>query len=211
LTWAGLWDGLGPTLSELPRILRDCVGNFAADTPVTPLAWIPWAALVVGVLLYALRLAPPGRRLRLAGLTVVALAAVVVAADVHRQSGEVKSRYILPFLMPVVFFAGALITEAGLRLSRAAQNRLVAVSVGTAAWVHFVAWWWAARRTAVGSDGPVWFAPHAEWSPPGGWLPWELVAIAGAGVFVLGAISALAARRQRAAAPLVGHREPVSP
>jgi hypothetical protein len=46
--------------------------------------------------------------------------------------------------------------------------------------VQLVAWWTNARRFTVGIGGPRWFLPAAEWSPPLGWWPWLLLAIAGA-------------------------------
>ncbi|CAA9513230.1 MAG: hypothetical protein AVDCRST_MAG30-2608, partial [uncultured Solirubrobacteraceae bacterium] len=47
---------------------------------------------------------------------------------------------------------------------------------------HLGAWWFNARRAATGTDGPAWFLGAAEWAPPGGWVVWALVALAGAGL-----------------------------
>ena len=45
--------------------------------------------------------------------------------------------------------------------------------------LQVIAWYLAARRSAVGVAGPLDFLGHAQWSPPGGWAPWLVCAIAG--------------------------------
>jgi hypothetical protein len=40
-----------------------------------------------------------------------------------------------------------------------------------------VAWYCNARRSAVGSEGPWFFFPSAEWQPPLGWGLWCALAL----------------------------------
>ena len=40
---------------------------------------------------------------------------------------------------------------------------------GGVGFLHAVAWYSNARRSAVGSEGPWLFLPSAEWHPPLGW------------------------------------------
>jgi hypothetical protein len=50
--------------------------------------------------------------------------------------------------------------------------------------VHLLAFYWAARRAAVGTDGPILFFTDAGWTPPLGWIPWLLAATAGSAMLV---------------------------
>jgi hypothetical protein len=63
----------------------------------------------------------------------------------------------------------------------------------TAAVVHLGAWWAYAHRSAVGTDGPFFFIPDAEWTPPGGYALWIAMVVAGA---ALTAAAAWAARNE---------------
>ena len=62
--------------------------------------------------------------------------------------------------------------------------------------VHFVAWYVNARRSAVGTGGPLFFLDDAKWSPAGGWVPWLLLAGLGALALLAAAVTpAVQARR----------------
>ena len=45
--------------------------------------------------------------------------------------------------------------------------------------VQFGAWWFYARRSAVGVDGPFAFLGKAEWTPWAGWGLWLAFALVG--------------------------------
>jgi hypothetical protein len=61
--------------------------------------------------------------------------------------------------------------------------------------IQFIAWYVNARRSAVGTGGPLFFLDDAKWSPAGGWIPWLVLA-------ALGSLSLMAA------AALVFRRDP---
>jgi hypothetical protein len=49
--------------------------------------------------------------------------------------------------------------------------------------VQFGAFWYNSRRYAVGSQGPAFFIPAAQWSPPWGWP--AVLGLAGGGALLL--------------------------
>lgn len=155
----------------------DLVGGFGYlefDLP----AWVPlvWALVVCGLLGAALRAAPPRRRLTLAaavGAVGVGLPVLLYAAVIRHTGFGLQARYVLPVIAVLPLVAGEL-------ASRRARGRgwfLAAGAVLAAA--QLGAWWANARRSAVGIDGPAWFLGAAERAPPGGWVPWALLAVVG--------------------------------
>ena len=64
----------------------------------------------------------------------------------------------------------------------------VAALVCAIGFFHLFAWYWNARRHAVGLDGVSLFFERAEWYPPGGWWFWALLMIIGVVLLVLSAL-----------------------
>ena len=81
--------------------------------------------------------------------------------------------------------AGEILVRRYDRLRALDARQVFVPFVLIAGFVQLVAWWTNARRFAVGIRGPRWFVPSAEWSPPFGWWPWLLLALAGVGVLIL--------------------------
>ncbi len=183
------------TLAPFPESLR----GENADLVVTALTWQPvaafgyldwrippaaeWAWWTAVVVLLAVALLAGTARHRLAVVTAV-LAAVVTTsllqAAVLRPTGfGVQGRHVLPVLVVVPLLAGEALLRCRARLPRAAAPLRVAVAVVVGA-VHVVAVVAAARRAAVGVMGPWSFLAVSAWDPPPGWVPWLVVAVAGA-------------------------------
>jgi hypothetical protein len=93
---------------------------------------------------------------------------------------------VLPLLAVVPLIAGDLVREHAAELSERLRRGLVSAIPPAVAAVHLLAFYWAARRAAVGTDGPLVFT-HSGWSPPLGWVVWLAVATAGAVMLALGA------------------------
>jgi hypothetical protein len=89
---------------------------------------------------------------------------------------------MLPLLVALPILCGEL-------APRSAARRLLPGALAITALVQFVAWYVNARRSAVGTGGPLFFPGDAKWSPAGGWLPWVVLA-------VLGSVALLAALAQ---------------
>lgn len=180
-------DGLGSSITALPTILRQAVGMFVSDLLLPWYANALWAAMVVALLAASAAVAAPGERIRLAGLAIVTLGTLVVLLDlIIQNTGVTYGRYIFPLLVPLPLYGTSILAERGERLTVAVRRRLVASIVIAATFVQALAWWENARRIAVGTDGPHFFLSHAQWKPPGGWLPWAALAAAGTVSYLLG-------------------------
>lgn len=183
-------DALRQSLHDLDDIARHAVGNFGAlDTPLPGWLYLAWAlAALVVCGLAALR----GSWRERAGLTACAVVALVVTIGVSvfqlRTGYGAQGRHVLPALVLLPLWAGEVLRRHPDGLTRLAPAIGVVWAIGQA-----VAWLANARRAAVGADGSWWFFGAAEWSPPGGWWPWALMAAAGA---ALGLAAAMAARER---------------
>jgi hypothetical protein len=148
-------------------------------------AWFAAGFLLVGL---ALRVA--GRRERIAFAAVAAAALVLpmlLWIYAIRQTGYgLQGRHVLPLLVVVPLIAGELIRAHAGVLSERLRRRLVTGVPAVVAVVHLLAFYWAARRAAVGTDGPLVFLGDSGWSPPLGWVTWLAVAAAGAAALALG-------------------------
>ena len=98
-----------------------------------------------------------------------------------------QGRHVLPVLVLVPLWAGEILRRRPEGLAWLLPAAGVLWAAGQA-----VAWLANARRAAVGTDGSWWFFGAAEWSPPGGWWVWAVLAAAGA---ALGLAATIAARR----------------
>jgi hypothetical protein len=186
---------VGDSIDHATRSLPELVGGLGAleyDLPL--MVYVAWFAALALVVAAALR---AGRRRERATLATALLAAAVlpplfyIAFSRHTGFG-LQGRHLLPVLAAVPLLAGEIAWRAEARLS-ALEARLLALALPVAvAACHAVAFHANARRSAVGTDGPVAFLAEADWTPPLGWVPWLLVAVAGAALLAAPAI--LAAR-----------------
>jgi len=117
----------------------------------------------------------------------------------------IQGRHLLPLVVVATVLAGAAVTD---RLEGSDLRSVVPRLLGTlgclAGGIQAFAVYWNARRYAVGIDGPLNFSGQSEWSPPGGWIPWLILAAAG------GIMLAASAVRNGAQGP-IEVVEPASP
>ena len=145
------------------------------------LAYGLWGALAVALVTTALLVGSRRQRLHLllaigAALTLPVL---LVATTMRHTGFGLQGRYVLSFSLVVPLLAGEILVRRYDRLRALDAAQLFLPFALVAGFVQFVAWWTNARRFAVGIRGPRWFLPSAEWSPPLGWWPWLLLAVAG--------------------------------
>jgi hypothetical protein len=169
---------IGHAPHEWWRASSELIGKFGYLEYQLPLLYVLWFALGFGLIGLALYVSDRRGRLIVGGLTAFALVfPMAVWLFVVRQSGYgMQGRYVLPVLVAVPLVAGEMLRRHGGRVPAWAIVPLP-LAVGV---LQLMAWYLAARRSAVGVSGPLDFLGQAEWSPPGGWGPWLACAIAGA-------------------------------
>jgi hypothetical protein len=138
--------------------------------------------------------------LLLAAATVVVLAAAAYSVILSPIGWELQGRYVLPVAVLLPLLGGFVLYRAG------APTRADVFLVGLAvAAMQFAVFWANARRYAVGRHGSLDFASVADWTPPGGWLPWLVLAAAGCLLVALSLLPLTAAEREDVTgSPLVG-------
>jgi Predicted membrane protein (DUF2142) len=177
-----LVPSLSQGIAQLPAVLREQVGVFNyLEVSMPRLAYGVWDALTVALTTTALLVGSRWQRVHLLVSIGAALALpVVLVATTMRHTGfGLQGRYVLSFSLVVPLLAGEILVRRHDRLRALDAEHLFfpfALGVG---FVQLVAWWTNAWRFAVGMRGPRWFLPSAEWSPPLGWWPWLVLALAG--------------------------------
>ncbi|MFJ9840617.1 DUF2142 domain-containing protein [Kitasatospora sp. NPDC101155] len=181
--------------------MKQMIGYFGwldAQAPAATL--LVWCAVVIALALFALCYA----RFRdvlaivgvMAGIVVIPIAAQAMQA---RQLGMIwQGRYLLPFAVGLPIICAALCHER-LPWGGFAWRRLLVLSGFSLALVNVVAFVWALRRNAVGTDGALLISP-AAWGPPGGWPIW--VAVYSVAALATGLLTAVSDHRGRALPPL---------
>jgi hypothetical protein len=108
-------------------------------------------------------------------------------------------RWSLPLSTGVPLLAGYAIARAtppgAARWRRALATGAASVAAACAATGHLIAFYWEARRNAVGLNGPLWFFARPAWRPPV--AAWIL--LAGTGLIVLAVAPSVLTRRVRVA------------
>ncbi len=200
-------DALDPSLSNLPSVAQEAIGNFGSlDAPMPAFTYVLWAALVVVLGATALVVGDSRERLSLAGLVAAAVAVTIVMSMVYREIGPLHGRYAMPFLVLVPLWEGELVLRHRADLRADVLRALGATVFGAAAIVQLVGWWASAHRFAVGTEGSWLFTGAAMWSPPLGWWPWLALAVLAAAAYAAAAVAAvrLPARGQAADRNRVG-------
>jgi hypothetical protein len=186
-------DGLPVVAERWPALVQQLVGEFGStDVPLLaaiPAVWSVLAALLIGA---ALVIGSFGERLALllAAATVVVLAAAAYAVILSPVGWELQGRYVLAVAVLLPLLSGFVLYRAG--APTRADVFLFGLAVGA---MQFAAYWENARRYAVGRYGPLDFVSVAEWTPPGGWLLWVVLAAAGCLLVALSLVPMTAAER----------------
>ena len=122
--------------------------------------------------------------------TMVALAYYLYVSVFLTVDANIQGRYFLgPAAFVTILGATVVIERLSPKAPWAVGRLYLAVGVFVPA-VQLFAVYWNARRYAVGSTGPTWFLPDAEWAPPGGFVPWLIVAALGAVILGVGTVTA---------------------
>ncbi|MDQ6650046.1 MAG: DUF2142 domain-containing protein [Actinomycetota bacterium] len=173
---------LGPAVRHLPGLARQGVGVFGwIDTPMPRAAYALalLAMSVVGVL--ALWVGTRRQRLVLAGTAITALVATVaVEAFTQTPYGFVsQGRYTLAVAVATPLLSAHILVERGARAPALLLGAALAGAALVASLLQVTGWYAQAHHYSVGLAGPRNFLAAPAWSPPGGWAPWVLCAVAG--------------------------------
>ena len=183
----GYVDALKQSLHDLDDIAFQVIGNFGVlDTPVPGWLSVLWGLAAVGLCGLAAARGSWRERACLLACAAVALGLTIAVSVFQLRTGfGAQGRHVLPVLVLVPLWAGEMLRRRPEGLGWLLPAAGVLWAGGQA-----VAWLANARRSAVGTDGSWWFFGAAEWSPPGGWWVWALLAAAGAALGLAAAMSA---------------------
>jgi hypothetical protein len=169
-----------PTFAGIPHIAKQLVGGigwleFRLPLPV----YISWGVLTLALVIGALAV---GRWRERAAVVALVGGSFVLLVALHTVLGkqigfDLQGRDLLPCAIAIPLLAGEVLRRhSGAIAGTVTRHALVPVGIAVAL-IQFVAWYFNARRHAVGTKGPVWFFGAADWAPPGGWPLWTAVAL----------------------------------
>jgi hypothetical protein len=194
---AGPGGGSGFSLDfgETRKVFSEVVAYFAyGEFAVPVVAHVAWWSLVAGIVLLALVVARWHGRAVLLGSLAAAVLLPPVMDELLRGFTNFFGRYFLAVLVAVPLLAGELVVRHHDRVRPALRRWTVVAFAAVAGAVHLTGWYANARRFAVGTDGPLWFATNAEWAPPLGWWPWLGAATLGAALLATAGVLAVSSR-----------------
>jgi hypothetical protein len=179
LAWTHVLDHA--TLAKLPRFGEELVGKFGWLEYRLPWPFYAlWGLLVLAIAVTALVVGTWKHRAILLAFIVGCLGlAVAFNSVLPTQTGyDFQGRYLLPLVVATPLVAAEIVRRNRPLTGRVLAGGAVAVGVLVAV-LQFSGWYLNARRYAVGTSGPRWFASHAQWSPTWGWPIWIAVAAGG--------------------------------
>lgn len=196
---SGFLHDLRPALHQLPNLIREEVGHFGAlDSPLAIPFLAMWLVLTLTLVCVALYLGSSRERVVMAAVAILSqvVAVVFYAVFLDGSGFAAQGRHLLPVGVVVPLLAADIVLRHRERIPprlflAAAMTIPLVVAV-----IHVAAWYGNARRQAVGIDGPIWFIPRSEWSPPLGWWTWTGVVLAAAALLVVAALIARPERRR---------------
>ena len=140
--------GISDAWQALPSLGEQAVGVFgrAVDLDMPTVLYLAWAALLLGVLGWAIRLGSRRERLILAGtVAVVLLSPFVLSVGVRPTGFPVQARHLLPLAVLVPIGAGEVLRRHAAQVPPATARLALLGAVGLAAAVHLGAWFVNAR------------------------------------------------------------------
>jgi hypothetical protein len=171
-------DGIG----QIPSFIYQQIGSFGwLDTPMPGINYYLWRSFLWIIVLLALL---AGSKLERRTLVIAVLASLSIPVLLHaallvHTGFYVQGRHVLPLSVAIPLYSAEIIRRRFGRFGSlwpAGIGRLLAWAV---ALVQFLAWYANARRSAVGSQGPIFFVRDPAWSPLWGWWPWIVLALMG--------------------------------
>ncbi len=189
-------DKIGEAFSRLDRLAPEWIGKFGwLDTSLPKPAVLLWLGIGVAIVSAALVVGLPRQRIALlAALGLSVGVAVLLSATLRagELGGNVQARHLMPFLVVIPLLSGEILARRDMR-GTVAELALATIVLLTTT-IHVLAWYVNARRQAVGVDGPVWFLPDPDWTPPMGWVFWLAVTACAALLLLVGAFVGRIAR-----------------
>jgi hypothetical protein len=176
-------DSVRGFVAQLPQLVQESIGRFGwLDVRPPSAVNLVWFTASLALVVTALVLGDRRDRIVLVAVLLVAVAvSYVTYARVFFPVGAgLQGRHVLPILAVVPVWSGVVLAE---RLRPRAFG--IAVRAGAVALplVVVAGLYLNAMRYAIGlrpDEGPVWFVPAAQWSPPLGWYPWLTLSVVGA-------------------------------
>jgi hypothetical protein len=157
------FDALLPSARYTGAWLTQAVGTFGWDETRSPAAtYYVWGIVVVGLVGVGLVRGSSRERIRLCLIAVTALVVPILLQALTAPAFGYfwHGRYSLPLLVGIPLAAAHAIEPRPDRRPRSSTAAVV-VLLGAA---QFGAFWWALRRYAVGSTGPL-LPAHPAWRP----------------------------------------------
>lgn len=197
------YGSLGDTLHWVPGVfdlvpqyIGDFVGRFGfSDTPLPQPLVEPWLACLMIVVGIAVAVGSRRERVGIVAMCVLIVLGVVgYAASFDSLTGGglpfAQARHVLPLALLLPLFAGEIVARRAGRLGTFIPSRVFPYCAAVAAIVNVGAFYYDARRYAVGNNGSLlFFLPNAaDWAPKGQWLPPLLTVLLGGTLIVVAAI-----------------------
>jgi hypothetical protein len=177
------------SFDTVPGILQQEIGIFGwLDTAQVGPSYIIWGGLVWSLLTLAMFLGSTRERWTLGWLVILNLVLTpLVYPTVAAPAGVgVQGRWLLPVAVSVPMLAGVIVARRT-SITRVA-NLVTLGAVAAIAMVQFLAIYQNARRYAVGSNGALLFFQKSQWTAPGGWMVWLVLALLSCAGLVAAAI-----------------------
>jgi hypothetical protein len=182
---------IGPAFEEWWRASIDLVGKFGYLEIHAPL-WtaLIWLGLLVALLIPAFR--ADRVRVGIAVATAILFPPFFWLVQYRHTGFDLQGRQMLPLLVALPILCGSLVKD---------QRRLIPIALALTGSIQFIAWYVNARRSAVGTGGPLWFLGSPDWSPAGGWIPWLVLAAFGSLTLIAKGVLMQRASRKEYARP----------
>ncbi|WP_426592755.1 DUF2142 domain-containing protein [Cellulomonas sp. McL0617] len=153
--------------------LQNMIGNFGwLDAPAPAVTFVAWYVLLGAIAIPAFSAARQVKaRLALAiGVVGAAAAPVILQLPTAADAGLIwQGRYVLPLAIGLPVLAALVLAVDGSE-GGDAHRRVARASVPVVLVAQVAAFFWAARRYAVGLDGEI-VTLHPDWESPIGYLP----------------------------------------
>jgi hypothetical protein len=174
------------TISEMTTYIGEQIGVFNwLDVRLPGLAYGLWWLVTIGFLAVAVWGVRNRVRILIVGILAFYFIGVIALAVEYAGTGyHFEGRYVLPLWSIAMLMIGEMLAESAFDWRSTLGKGLLSVVGGLFALINLWAIFVEGHRYAVGAHGPHAFWNAPLWSPPGGWWPWLLMAIAGAGAMI---------------------------
>jgi hypothetical protein len=175
-----IWN-LADRFKYVHDLYRQAIGVFGPlDAPMPGPAYWLGGLTIAALVILALSGGTARERSVLAATFLMVLCATLMVDGAQAAAGfGAQGRHLMPIAVAIPMVAGEILargrSQASILYRLAAPITAVAASI-----LYLVGWYTIAHRFSVGAEGRVRFFLEPQWSPPLGWLPWAVLALAGA-------------------------------